>query len=67
MSEFKIGRLFGGDLIIRFDNEQPTEEHLDKIKSKLSLCQYIYFDGYEGGHHPDFFKHYPELKNYESN
>ena len=52
-----IGKLFGVDLIIKTADTKIVE----KAKSKLSGNEYIYFTDYPDGHHPNFYKHHPEL------
>lgn len=56
--ETLLGKLYGADLVIK-TNDPEIIKYAEK---RLARVDEIYFMGYPGGYHPDFFKHYPELK-----
>lgn len=59
----QIGWIFGMELSVeaKKKSQKQFNEHCELAKRALSGIQYIYFNDYEGGHHPDFFKKHPEL------
>lgn len=63
-----IGCIFGMEITLscKLYSQEEFDNRVELAKKALGGIQYIYFDGYKDGHHPEFFEKYPELKEMEN-